>query len=119
MGMLFSLPLYLPLIIGTVGTLAHILSTTESPSTVPKTIVFSQTKDDVYTVFRFLHGASTHKSSVTMYHASQSQETKAFNQSNFRSSLTELRCISATIAFGMVYAQHVLHLSLTYVMLSL
>ena len=41
---------------------------------------------------------------------------------SFRSSLTELRCISATIAFGMVHALHVLHLSLrgwTYVMLSL
>ena len=38
-----------------------------------------------------------------MYHASQSQETKAFIQRNFRSSDSELRYLSATIAFGMVH----------------
>ena len=45
-----------------------------------------------------------HKHVVSMYHASQSEETKSFTQSNFGSAQTELKCLSATIAFGMVCA---------------
>ena len=78
------------------------ISTTEQPSIILKTLIFSQTKDDVYKVFSFLRASSLHKCTVSMYHASQSEETKAFIQSTFQSSMTELRCLSATIAFGMV-----------------
>ena len=78
------------------------ISTATSTSTIPKTIIFSQTKNDVYKVFQFLSASSPHKYAIGMYHASQSEETKAFIQSTFRSSLTALRYLSATIAFGMV-----------------
>ena len=46
--------------------------------------------------------ACAHKNAKCMYHASQSQETKANVQSAFRSSTSQLRYLSATIAFGMV-----------------
>ena len=82
--------------------IAHAISAAENPCDIPKTIIFSQTKEDVYSVFSFLSALAVHKHSVAMYHASQSEGTKVFIQSAFRSSLTELRCLSATIAFGMV-----------------
>ena len=84
------------------GQLAHLISTANSPADIPKTIIFSQTKDDVYTIFSYLHSAATYTKSVAMYHASQSQETKSYTQSSYGSTRTELRCISATIAFGLV-----------------
>ena len=56
----------------------------------------------MYSVFTFLRDVSAHKNSVSMYHASQSNATKQFLQLSFRSSQTELRCICATVAFGMV-----------------
>lgn len=83
------------------GRLAHILEIANTSSAIPKTIIFSQNKDNVHSVYEFLHSASLSKKSVSMYHASQSQETKAFIQRNFRSSDSELRYLSATIAFGM------------------
>ena len=88
------------------GHLAGLLSSANSPADIPKTIIFSQTKDDVYTTFSYLHSAAKNKKSVAMYHASQSQETKTHIQSEYGSSATELRCISATIAFGMVCVTH-------------
>ena len=80
------------------GGPAHILATADDPSTIPKIIIFSRTKDEVYSVFIFLRTHARHKHVVSMYHASQSEETKLFTQSK-----TELRCLSATIAFGMVW----------------
>ena len=84
------------------GRLANILSTAVTPSAIPKTLIFSPTKDAVYKIFSFLHVACTHKNAVCMYHASQSQEMKAYVQSTFKSSTSQMRCLSATIAFGMV-----------------
>lgn len=84
------------------GQLAYLLSTANSPADIPKIIIFSQTKDDVYTIFSYLHSVAAYTKSVAMYHASQSQETKAYIQSSYGFTGTELRCISATIAFGMV-----------------
>ena len=43
------------------GALAHLLSCATSPSCNPKTLIFSQTKDDVYSVFTFLRDLSAHK----------------------------------------------------------
>ena len=82
------------------GRLAHLLSTANSPRDIPKTIIFSQTKENFYTTFSYLHGAAK---SIAMYHASQSQETKTSIQTRYASSGTELKCICATIAFGLVH----------------
>ena len=43
-----------------------------------------------------------HKNCVSVYHASLSDSLKAFNCSTFRSPSSELRCLVATVAFGMV-----------------
>ena len=82
--------------------LGHLIATTSDLSMIPKTVIFSQTKDEVYKVFTSLSTLAGHKHSISMYHASQSEETKSFIQSTFRSPSSELRCLSATIAFGMV-----------------
>lgn len=83
------------------GQLAHLIATTSDLSVIPKTVIFSQTKDEVYKVFTLLNTLAKHKHPVTIYHVSQSEETKSFIQSTFRSPSSELRCLSATIAFGM------------------
>ena len=85
------------------GQLAHLIATTSDLSVIPKTVIFSQTKDEVYKVFTLLNMLAKHKHPVMMYRASQSEETKSFVQSTFRSPSSELRCLSATIAFGMIH----------------
>ena len=84
------------------GQLAQLIASTDDLALIPKTIIFSHTKDQVYKVFSLLSMSAKHKHSVSMYHASQSVEAKHFIQSTFRSPSSELRCLSATIAFGMV-----------------
>ena len=86
----------------TLGGSANILSTVVTPLAIPKTLIFSPTKDAVYKIFSSLHIPRAHKNAVYLYHASQSQETKAYVQSTFKSSTSQLRCLSVTIAFGMV-----------------
>ena len=63
----------------------------------PKLSFFLHTKDEVHT-----HVAS-------MYHASQSEETKLLTQSKFGLAQTELKCLRATIAFGMICAVGFMH----------
>ena len=73
-----------------------------SPASVPKTLVFTQTKDQAWKIFHMLQGASTKKEYVGMYHASISQNTKTALQHLFKSDDSTLRCLVATVAFGMV-----------------
>lgn len=75
------------------------------PDSVPKTLVFTQTKDIAWKVFHMLHLAAVNKRYVGMYHASQAQRTKLSIQQAFSSVSSDLRCLMATIAFGMVCAQ--------------
>ena len=82
--------------------MALLLAKSADISTVPKTLIFSQTKDAVYKIYNFLHTSAKYPKSVSMFHASQSDKTRAFVQSSFYSASSEIRCISATIAFGMV-----------------
>lgn len=72
---------------------------------VPKTIVFCRTKNDSSKVYRFLHKSAHNKHAVSMYHSSLTQATKIQVQDNFKSG-SQLRCLSATIAFGMVIHVH-------------
>lgn len=72
---------------------------------VPKTLIFTQTKDMAWKVFHLLRLAAVNKSYVGMYHASQTQQTKLATQEAFSSVPSDLRCLVATIAFGMVCAQ--------------
>ena len=63
------------------GQLADLFASTDELALIPKTIIFSHTKDQVYKVFSLLSMSAEHKHLVSMYHASQSVETKYFIQS--------------------------------------
>lgn len=82
------------------GQLAHLIATTSDLTY--QSLQISQTKDKVYKVFTLLNTLAKHKHQVSVYHASQSEETKSFIQSKVRSPSSELRCLSVTITFGMI-----------------
>lgn len=67
---------------------------------VPKSIVFCRTKNDCSRIYLHLHKCAYQKTSVSMYHSSLTQMTKREVEHKFRNG--ELRCLSATVAFGMV-----------------
>ena len=75
---------------------------------MPKTLVFAQTKDQAWKIFHMLRGASTKKEYVGMYHASISQNTKTALQYLFKNDHSTLRCLVATVAFGMVCARYLI-----------
>ena len=53
----------------------------------------------------FLQRSATQKHYVGVYHAALTEETKIFVRQNFSSRTTEMRCLCATVAFGMVRSQ--------------
>ena len=59
-------------------------------ASVPKTLIFTQTKDMAWEVFHLLHLAAVNKSYVGMYHASQTQQTKLATQEVFSSVPSDL-----------------------------
>ena len=68
---------------------------------VPKTLIFCQTKDVVVKVYLALSQSTAVQGSISMYHGSLSEATKAVIQHQFQQSHT-LMCVVATIAFGLV-----------------
>lgn len=72
----------------------------EAPEEVPKTIVFCRTKNDCAKIYSFLC-KSPPRHTVAMYHSSLTEATKNKMQEQFKCR-GQLRCLSATIAFGMV-----------------
>jgi superfamily II DNA helicase RecQ len=66
----------------------------------PNTIIFCRTKNDCSKVYSFV-SKSICRHTVSMYHGSLSEATKSQVLADFTSD-TELRCLSATITFGMV-----------------
>ena len=68
---------------------------------VPKTIIFCRTKNDCSKIYCYLCKYAHAKHSVSMYHSSLTPSTKAQVRDNFKSG-AQLRCLSATVAFGMV-----------------
>lgn len=81
--------------------IAHWLKTL-SPASVPKTIIFVPTKNVGCKLYSWLSKCTTSKHSVYLYHASLTQTTKVHIQSMFRKQC-DLRCLVATVAFGMVF----------------
>lgn len=73
-----------------------------SPEDFPKTLVFCKTKRQCVKIFSLFAQASKHKSLVSMYHATLSEETKTFLYCQFTATQSDLRCLVCTIAFGMV-----------------
>ena len=78
--------------------MANILGEDEE---IPKSIIFCRTRNDCSRVFLYLHKQARQKTSVTMYHSSLTQTTKREVERNFKTG-EQLRCLSATVAFGMV-----------------
>ena len=68
---------------------------------VPKTLIFCRTKNDCSKVYRHLIRSAVNKQTVSMYHASLTEATRAQVHADFKSGL-QLLCVPATIAFGMV-----------------
>ena len=71
------------------------------PSQIPKTIIFTQTKDMARKVY-VLKKSAFKSHYVSMYHASLTQRTKSFVQRQFGTNESCLQRLVATIAFGMV-----------------
>ena len=77
-----------------------ISSMLKSPNTfiIPKMLIYVQTKDMAWKVYIHLQ-----RQCVTgIYHANITQTTKAAVYREFRSSGSPLKCLIATVAFGMV-----------------
>ena len=70
-----------------------------SPSDIPKVIVYVPTKNTACKVYHFLRAAFPNKKSVGMSHADLTQATK---YSVYEKSCSVVRCLVATIAFGLV-----------------
>ena len=75
-----------------------------NPEAVPKTLIFAPTKNVVCKLFRFLSNSASKREFVGMYHASSTHETKSHCQHEFEKK-DSIRCLVATVAFGMVSAQ--------------
>lgn len=73
----------------------------QTTSQAPKTIVFCTTKNYCSKVYYCLSKGACDKHAVSMYHASLTQDTKSKVHDNFKCG-AQLRCLSATVAFGMV-----------------
>lgn len=85
--------------LGLTGTVANLKS--DEPTSIPKTIIFTQTKNAACKVYSFLRSLAFKREYVDMYHASLTKCTKSSVQERF-SGNTSLRCLVATVAFGMV-----------------
>ena len=86
---------------------------TDDPRSIPKTIIFFPTKKQAVEGFIFLQKSAAQKHYVGAYHVSLTEETKFFVRQNFSSRTTEIRCLCATVAFGMVRCPLPLLLCLT------
>ena len=75
---------------------------TDDPCSVPKTVIFFETKKQAVEGFVFLQKSAAQRHYVGAYHASLTEESKFFVRQNFSSRTTEMRCLCATVAFGMV-----------------
>lgn len=67
----------------------------------PKTIIFCRTKAVAGSIYYFLR-ARVPRGMVSMFHAKLTTETKNSLFREYSSTTSRLRCLIATIAFGMV-----------------
>ena len=74
------------------------------PSSVPKTLIFTQTKNIACKMYGWLSQCAATKTCVNMYHASLTHTTKTLIQEEFSSPQADLRCLVSTVAFGMVHS---------------
>lgn len=79
---------------------------TQPASLIPKTLIFTRTKNVACKLYKWLSQSAAEKQYVSMYHASLTTTTKTYLQEKFRKQ-SNLRCLIATIAFGMVYQRFI------------
>ena len=75
------------------------------PHSIPKTLIFCQTKESAIKAYRLFLQYTPSKDTVSVFHASLTQSTKSIIVDNFQSCNSSLRILVATIAFGMVCVQ--------------
>ena len=78
------------------------MSTAKDVNDVPKMIIYTHTKDVICKVFSHLRKSAPKKHWICMCHASLTEKTKMFMQHQFQNNESQLRCLVATIGFGMV-----------------
>ena len=64
--------------------------------------MYVPTKDNAWKLYHHLQKESANKDFVGMYHANLTSNTKLAVYSDFRRIDSSLRCLVATVAFGMV-----------------
>lgn len=69
---------------------------------IPKMIVYVRTKDMAWKVYSHLLRESVQRCYLGVFHADLTQATKSSVYQNFRSNGSSLKCLIATVAFGMV-----------------
>ena len=84
------------------SNLADQLSFCQNPLQFPKTVIFVKIKSVAVKVFAYLHRSAHLKGMVSMCHAKLSTETKEYIHHQFSSHTSSLRCLCATVAFGLV-----------------
>ena len=70
---------------------------------VPKTVVYTQTKDYACKVYGLLCASTHTRKGVGLYHAAMSKSNKLITHQQFSTSNSSIRCLVATIAYGLVY----------------
>ena len=91
-------------------SLASGLRSAEHPQDFPKTIIFCQTKEITSKIYTYL--SCYQKDRIGMYHASLTKETRQHVYRLYCDPGSQLRCVIATIAFGMVNALTLIFMSL-------
>lgn len=84
------------------AVLGEMLNAAVDPQTFPRCIIFCKRKEVVSNVFQFLRHCARKREFVAMYHASLTENTKKEIYDQFANPFSHIRCLVATIAFGMV-----------------
>ena len=69
---------------------------------IPKMLINVQTKNMAWRVHVLLQGEAAKQCYIGVYHADLTPHTKSAVYSQFKSAGSSLRCLVATVAFGMV-----------------
>ena len=70
-----------------------------SPESIPKTLLFAQTKNAACRIYQMLNQAAVKKDYVGMFHADLTKQTKVSMQQAFSGVQSDMRCLIATIAW--------------------
>lgn len=69
---------------------------------IPKMLIYVPTKNMAAKVYTTLHREAAKQHYVGMYHADLTSHSKSAIYREFKSAGSSLRCLVATVAFGMV-----------------